>query len=579
MATRKDAAKKMWDEHCQSALRDFVSTAVVIDNEPCLSEHVIAKSSTTFRATMKDEGMPPADESYGAAAPQMESDEADNHRMSDSDGSVEQEDLGVHRLNIRATSDAFAKAGILCSFVLPLDEEVESQDISRRVLQAAKQADIVVVDWYLKGKDSVAAQKMLERIAENDVDENGRLRLICIYTGQTEVEDVLDGAVGALLRGGLELGKQADGTALGAHHCLVVMNKQKVPPEKLPEELLEKMAILTKGLLPSFGLASVAAIRRNVHHIVTQFPEQLDGPFVANRLISDPPEGMVELMRELFLSECDSALDLAQVVRQHLSEEAISSWLETLTLTNGEYSNGDNPKILIDLSFMKALLAEGLDHGGFVTLDSGRVPFPEPKREKVSAVLCGTTTERDRRELVLARKVVMKREAFGSTKLAAEPEWAPVLTLGTILKCVEENGNGNTPRYYYCLTPACDTLRLPPKGVTLVMAELTTHREASGKYNLVVADEDGSPIKLYFSPKTKFLKAFTFDSVDNGQIRAESRGEHRFHFQSSGEPIHEFLWLGEVRRHRANRDMADLNRAWLRLGFNDSEYLRLKAKG
>jgi hypothetical protein len=50
-------------------------------------------------------------------------------------------------------------------------------------------------------------------------------------------------------------------------------------------------------------------------------------------------------------------------------------------------------------------------------------------------------------------------------------------------------------------------------------------------------------------------------------------------FNTADDTPIELFWLGEVRRNRANRDMADLNRQWLRFGIHDSEYLRLAAKG
>jgi hypothetical protein len=61
-------------------------------------------------------------------------------------------------------------------------------------------------------------------------------------------------------------------------------------------------------------------------------------------------------------------------------------------------------------------------------------------------------------------------------------------------------------------------------------------------------------------------------------VQAEKKAD-KFVFSLSNENSKDFIWIGEVRTNRANRDMAELLKNWLRLGINDSEYLRLVGKG
>ena len=88
---------------------------------------------------------------------------------------------------------------------------------------------------------------------------------------------------------------------------------------------------------------------------------------------------------------------------------------------------------------------------------------------------------------------------------------------------------------------------------------------------------------LFIDPRPTNMRTFRFKgSEDTGRVmakRSEESGNPRFSFTTVDEKPIELFWVGEVRRHRANRDMADLNRMWLRFGIKDSEYLRLAGEG
>lgn len=87
-------------------------------------------------------------------------------------------------LDIRKISDTFSYHGMACAFVLPEDSDENEQAIKERVVRAAKTADILVLDWQLRPRSSRLTLELLREIAESDYSENGRMRLICIYTGE-----------------------------------------------------------------------------------------------------------------------------------------------------------------------------------------------------------------------------------------------------------------------------------------------------------------------------------------------------------------------------------------------------------
>lgn len=584
-----------WHDHCKNAVRRFVVNAVVIDNQPVTK--TTGAKSPAFAAQL--------DDGTGATYEEVTSQGKDLEDGIELDSS----DSSDHELNIRTISDAFAQEEIACAFVLPDDTDDNDDRKISRIMSASRQADMVVIDWYLQDSDPTITRRVIKAIAEEDSKEKGRMRLICVYTGQPAhtIPEITRDVIKDLNEGGLSVleSREDQGSARGEHFCLLVLNKTEVKAEELPFKLLDAMASLTEGLLPSFALAAVAAVRRNMHHIVSRFSSDLDAAYVANRLITNPPNEVAELMRELFVSECDTALGLEKVADNFLSKEQIEIWLNHYNhpVSKPKYkvdivvesekrgkkrTKTEGREISIDREFLGTLLQEGIEVGKIRHKDFGLIGFPENKRDKVSAAL-HRKGDNSKGERKFARFAALKREAFANTKLISEENWTPSLTLGSLLRLKSEVDVDSVDtvkkyvhKYYYCLTPACETLRLHGEEKTFLMLEL---EDAQGSANLVVSEENNAQKKLYINPKPSNLRTFRFKGdLDTGRVQAEKvnaeePGKFIFVYDNIPETDDELLWLGEVRRNRASRDMAELNRNWLRFGIKDSEYLRLAGKG
>lgn len=555
-----------WREHCRSAVRKFVMNAVVVDNEPSLPGCNPIPQGRKAVAEAADNGL-------GAASD-------DEEAVSPMEGSGSEEIINGHPLDVQAISDAFADQEIACAFVLPKEEDSD-ETVIKRVLVATIPADIVVIDWKLRNGSHDLTSNILKKIAEKDVAENGRLRLICVYTGEPQIEEITRDAIAALESGGLafDTREEQNGRARGRYHCLQVLSKQdEAGVPQLPNKLIDAMTTLADGLLPAFSIAAVAAVRRNMHHIIARFPATLDDAFVANLLITDPQEDVTELIRELFVSECDTALGLERVADAYLSKKQVNDWLLAKEKPHGkvdyELDDKNKTKVKITKEFISALLNSGFS-GDKVTIDATKTyEFKDKKRSKLSHALHGNKTKAKEGEGLFARFVSLKREAFGNTKLS--DEWKPSLTLGTLLR---DTANG---KFYYCITPACDTIRLKGKKRSFVMLEL---ENPEGMPSLIIR-VSGASEKLKINTRPHCVRTFEFlGDASNGRIMAKTQlveGRMVFFFEKFGHPAGEPLtleWLGEIRRNRASRDMAELNREWLRLGIKDSEYLRLASKG
>jgi len=623
-----------WEDHCRKAVETFLVSAVIIDNEPVLrtsSRLELEKGAQPLVASAAPEeedfagvANKGADSSHDspkgvAARALIESPPHVNEPSTVEAAEEESEEASTIKseVNIQVAADAFADVGISCSFLLPDDEDRDEEAIKQRALKMADHSDLVVIDWYLKGTSANLTRQILAELIRRDQQQNGRLRLICIYTNQTMISDIIAECWGAFPKLGDQAQKDMQkGEITADNFHLFVCSKGDVSVGALPKKLIDVFMKFADGLLPAFALMSVAAIRRNVHHIITQFAKDLDPAYVANRLISDPPGDVVsELMRDLFASECDSALGLERVADKCLESETIRLWIDSrkqplrkdvsyllpqkkgttftdigylqelvdgakrdkkTTVPNKLIIPKQESRQVIDQQFLLALLRGNRENDKISMSDNGDSPvaFQEKDRACISQSLHIENDVEKATERKFARLVALKREAFGLSKLVTDTDWKPSLTLGSLL--AELDGDRIT-KYLYCLTPACDTVRLQGKVKAFLFLELVDDKKNT---TLVVMSQDQkNELKLRGDFKPENIEKFSFKSDTTlGRVRAENPEDRKFIFIEHG-GSKKFLWLGEARRLRAQRDLADLTKQWMRFGINDSEYLRICQRG
>jgi len=551
----------IWSDHIQSAVGKFLKTAVVIDNQPYIKE--FSHKKINQEQPKGNSGL--GDDSAAILVPPDEEAQA-----------------GAHDLDLRKVSDVFAENGVACAFVLPDDAINDDEAKKARALCAAKASDIVIIDWYLKRQDASLTLQILKEIAESDCQENGRMRLICVYTGEPLDNSIFGDVKTHLAEGGLKL-HDVEGMEFCASKdstLVVLLNKEDVPAELLPCKLICLFARLADGLIPAFALAAVGAIRKNTHHMLTRFGKSLDSAYIANRLITNPPGDVAELMRELLVAECDNALGLDSVADDYLERDSISKWLDkneqVFIRKNFEVKvEGVKKSISTDRETINGLLSYGLSDKGITIDGSNRVGFPEFHRGKISESLAGSQINARRAENEFSRLVSFRREAFGLSASLISPNWKPSLTTGTVLR-YQDNDHF---RYLMCFTPACDALRIEEPR-PFVFLEGT---ENTKPYNMVMKVEGGRSVGLHFDKKYPVVRTFLFSpDKETQRVRGEKKdldGQPScFVFNSLEGEVIEFTWLGEIRYGRASSEMATLANVWMRIGVIDSEYLRLAGR-
>jgi hypothetical protein len=126
---------------------------------------------------------------------------------------------------------------------------------------AANRSDIVILDWEIHGDSGDNAIELINTILSDD-ENQGRLRLITIYTilrnlGRVEerVKETLENHYGSV-----------DPVHAGSSFTkgpvrIVIINKDNVPEDELPENLIIQFSQMINGLLPKVAVSGLAALR------------------------------------------------------------------------------------------------------------------------------------------------------------------------------------------------------------------------------------------------------------------------------------------------------------------------------
>lgn len=154
----------------------------------------------------------------------------------------------------------------------------------------------------------------------------------------------------------------------------------------------------------------------------------------------------------------------------------------------------------------------------------------------------------------------------------------PFSTTGTILKLQPESQDGlsSTTRYFVCLTPACDALRLK-KERAFSFVEAFKSKES---YNIVVKGENSEDLYLKFDTKLPEIYTFKFRPSTSTRratsVAIKTAGKTIFQFSTIDNE--NFVWLGELRYSRVISEIGKITGTWMRIGVIDSEYLRIMSK-
>lgn len=527
-----------------------------------------------------------------------------------------------HPFNAEEITRAFASKQKVCAVYRPKS----SQDMDH-LTSLAKKADVTVLDWHIvmesANNEEINSEedaeeidprgtetcKVIRGILSDPITGAGSLKLILIYTAETNLPDIAEKIYEDLKKVGVENLEFNDCKVFTENIRILVLAKQAGPEqfkhnpelkskiiryEQLPDFVLEQFTQITSGLLTNFALACLTTIRNSSFQLLSLFGKKLDAAYLGHRALlpsnRDAEDQLVELMK-------DSIGDLLHYrnVTKCVEEDVLKNWLNEKFSTKVKAYLNEKGKPFKD--------AQGNDITATYEVDS---------KLALSLIACDEQEiskrfkEAFKNRNIEALKTKENKEAFlrlaqlNSTEIFTDEDddfqeldrrlaklshhrnlfspvsYQPKLWQGTVIKGIESN------KYWICIQQKCDSVRLKP-GIErrfLFLPLIAIPNGTTDRFHFVTPDN----VKLRLIIKSYELRTIKFIDVGgSGLIMAEKQGERfLFHptYSNQEAPMYKqesFEWIFDLKDLHSQRVANDFAREISRVGLDESEWLRRSA--
>ena len=548
------------------AAREFAQTMILIDDEANLvpEEPRSQPVRRLRRPGRMTSSAPPADTS----AKHVGSEKSDSRK-----------------LNAKSLIDNAMALGLICSVLRPK----KGENFRGRVVRAAKIADIVCLDWEIFEDGGDAASKIIADIIRADDKQNGRLRLIAIYTGDKTNDKILEKILDAIpeeLReahefkeGSLQIESQNGVRII----CLfkgrglqlpAPMNDNQVDEDGLPARLQSEFANLSEGLLSNVALATIASIRSSTHHVLSKFSGQMDGPFFHHRALAERPEDAGDYAVDIVLSELKGAIDKRLVADTHAGPQAIGARIreiakgaETLTLhykdKNGNPCTFDDLKTDVSVKIVTDGLHPVLTEEKFSTPPSKKI-----FEENLSTLF--SDSQEAARSAMHEFAALTGVRAYPGSRPYKSGQLFPRLGLGTIIRDKDRN-------YLMCLQASCDSVRIEETGnflfVPLDTEDIKPEHvvpapfpHPANKFNCIGLSTSKESYRV--------VRSIDFSACQETQTVNAQKIRYRRGLYFEDTKGNTYRWIADLKRRRALRTVQRLGQSMGRLGFDEFEPYR-----
>ena len=516
-----------FDKRCREIARKFLVSAVVVDDKP-----------------------------YYSAAEQPESVQDPGRDNRPNNQASPPGRRGGQSLDAGAITESFSKLGLICGVVKPTgDGDVD--------VAAVERADLVVIDWRLDDEGE-RAMKLINSIL--DGDQGQRLRLIAVYTGESDIVGIGEQINKNLHNNGyrFEGVPRDDAVTLSCGHCRIeIYAKQGTPlaPElemrsvryaDMAGRLIEDFARMTTGLMPSIALVALTAVRENAHRVLDKFDGRLDAAFLTHRACLDVPDDSEQHMVAQIASELRAIMEEEVGRKRPAGMEAIKSWIKGFKSSGIKFAGNTNhvsQQAVIDM------LDKGLAVSKPDSLSGSRA------HSLLTAGFSHDDEDGDPHDLDLRLAWMMCFRAFDPPDKK--------LWLGT---AVRRCGYSDCEELLLCMRPRCDSVRMTEKGSFLFLPLVDPRQKT---FQLVVRSSSNGPEYCQVTVDTDMSrwKMIKFEPDPTAKaVVARKNGSAGYVFTDVG--CNRYEWIGELKAEVAHSIGQALASKLSRIALDKSEWLR-----
>ncbi|HEN9508489.1 response regulator receiver domain [Acinetobacter baumannii] len=488
----------------------------------------------------------------------------------------EQKNLDDNKLYYQDLSSEFAEKAIICSGLKPYAEESKTVNA---ILKSSKNSDITILDWQMESDSDIGriASNSIKEIIKYDIEHNGRLRLIVIYTAEKKnmVLERLEREL-AEYNPNVEVNDKITFGESKLKLCHICIISKLTSEKELSEQVIKLFTELTVGILSNTALASITEVRNQTHNILYKFNKNLDTAYLSHvlGLISSPDmreqahEVAIDYAVDLISEEIKSELQTSIHIKKSLSKSTLKSWPDYINIENKDdifsIKVGDKSPIKFGSRRMKEL----------ITVDSEEnleaILIQDPKFPKKSGksyleyfkenVIELSINDQDSSAEHLELSAI---ECLRRDKRSLVHGHLPVLKQGSILKFNDE--------YYICIQPLCDSVRLYQETSFIF---LKVEKVDGVSFSHVIRHGQNEYKKLKLKNASKFINVIYFNPTDSRVIQAEKNNENYIFKCSKFQ--NEYEWCGEFKQAIYQEIVNSVYSNLSRVGLDSFEWLRLK---
>ncbi len=466
-------------------------------------------------------------------------------------------DQDSYPLDAGTISNSFSDKGIICGVVGPKKPNIET----------IKQADIVVLDWYLEKYDESITLNLLKKLLGNKKNPKS-LRLVAIYTSKAELYDIRDKVKEKLQETGLNPKSELGANLLYQNGWIVIYAKsstklsddlknRSVAEKDLPERLIQDFASMTNGLLPGIVLTSLAAVRQNSLKILDQFSSDLDPAYLTQKAcISNPAESEQQIVN-LLAEEIRGLMNNAVAKESPGGTESIKNWL------------GSNLDKNVCIEYTKNKCTITILRDQIIALAYGEPKIREKHKDylnrkaakELTTIFSGLDESDSQKLDERLAWIINFRTIYGSPP--------PTLWLGSVI--TELSGK---KRDLLCIRPRCDSVRLG-EATKFIFLHLQKPTNQKNKHLQIVLKIDDEFQRLGVDKKDFYnWVSLEFPPVESTkQVQPQLQGNDLIFTDTCKQ---EYMWQGELKFEFAQRIVQTIVEKLGRVAVDESEWLRNK---
>ncbi len=534
----------------EAALR-FLQTAVVVDD------------AATMNPEAEEGGHSEGSKSVGIETPGI----AAAVRSSAGQGAGSSDEQPTVLVDVKVISSALADEGITCGILRPTPDESDSQ-IEGRVVKACSRADLVVVDWVLDSGRSLSSRDAIAKIVKED--QRGS-RVIAVYTSEEALDQIakelLEAVPGAKRTVGGDMMIRAGGTRIALFRkrpagAKTAKGKKAYSEQRLAERIIEIFVEAVQGWVRAIALHGMAAVRENVHHILTRLDPALDAGYAGNLLRIEHLEDGPKQILDSIGGEFGSVIHDDPWSQRIADRDAFSAWAEYRSAQGEMAIPGEEIRRWADateggqIGEVTESLVNEMKSRGQLAQDAGEKAF----RKKLTRIFFDGFDESEAQEADTEFAMLLSlRYLYGDARRT--------LHLGTVVQDDRDN------RFWLCVQPVCDSVRLNERaGFPLLRLGSGKPRKKS---QIIFPVRSGEKIEMLSSSgKADEIEVVHFDP-DPASERVV------FEKSSSANPRHTirsvdgitYIWLAELKTAHSNRVAHKLGEQLARVGLDESVWL------